>query len=395
MGENSASKTLRVVMLISRFYPIVGGSERQLFDLAKEMLKRKVKLLVVTERWQLDSKIFELKDGIPVYRLSLVKPGWFRDISYIILASFLLYKKREEFSLIHTHSNVALGCLGVIASKLLGKKVVVKIATAGKIPKLKRNILGKLLLEIFKKADVVICISQEIKDELYSIKMHESKIKFIPNGVDTIKYSLISTKDKESLRKKLNLPASIIVLFIGRLVHRKGVDVLLKAWKRSIVEFPQMYLLVAGSGFLQPDSDEEKLKNFVTKEGLESTVSFLGNIENTNEYLQTSNMFVLPSRKEGMPNVLLEAMSCGLSIIATEIGGITDLITHGVNGILVPVNNSEKLSKEILNLVNNSELSRRIGMEARRTIEGKFSMDKVGGYYLNLYSDLSESLSKS
>lgn len=386
--ENNNNKPLRVLMLISRFYPLIGGSERQLFDLAKEMLRRKVKLLVVTERWQLDCKIFEVIDGIPVYRLSLVKPGWLRDISYIVLTFLFLYRKRREYDLIHTHSNVALGCLGTFIGKLLGKKVIVKIATAGKIPKLRKKFLGNILIEIFKKANSAVSISQEIKEELYSIKMADSKIKFIPNGVDTIKFNLISAENRKKMREKLQLPQYPLVLFVGRLVYRKGVDVLLRAWKSVITECREMHLLIAGSGFLQSDSTEKELKKFVIEQGLKSSVSFLGNIGNAHEYLQVSDMFVLPSRREGMPNVLLEAMSCGLPVIATEIGGITDLIIHNENGILCPVNNPELLAEKILTLKEDSIFAQKIGRNARRTVEEKFSLDRLCKDYLKLYSDL-------
>jgi len=377
-------------MLIPRFYPLVGGSERQLLDLAKEMLKRKVKLLVVTERWQLDSKIFEVIDKIPVYRLSLVRPGWLRDISHMVFVFLFLYKKRREYDVIHTHSNVALGCLGISIGKLLGKKIIAKVATAGKIPKLKRSILGKILIKIFKKADSVICISREIKDELHSIKMPDSKIKLIPNGVDTVKFNSLSPENRKKIKEKLQLPQSTLVLFIGRLVHRKGVDVLLRAWKSAIAKCSQMHLLIAGSGFLQLNSTEEKLKKIVIEQGLESSVSFLGNIDNAHEYLQVADIFVLPSRREGMPNALLEAMSCALPVIATKIGGVMDLIFHNENGILCPVNDPETLSEKILALKKYPEFAQQIGRNARKTVEKGFSLDKVCGDYLKLYLDLNK-----
>lgn len=382
----------QICMLIGRYYPVIGGSEKQLQGLVKELLKKHVRSFIVTERWGQDQLIYDNIDGTPVYRLSLVKPGWLRNLSNILFTCIFLLIKRNKFNIIHTHSNAALGTLGVFIGKILRKKVIVKIATAGTIPKLKKIFPGNILLYILKKADIVISISQEITKELQSINLPDFKIKNIPNGVDTEQFFPLSHEENIQLKEKLNLHMKKpLVLFAGRLVYRKGVDILLKAWKNVILECTNMSLLIAGSGSHQHDSVEKELKQYVKENNLQSSVSFLGTVENISEYLQVSDIFVLPSRKEGMPNVILEAMSCGLAVIATNIGGITDLISNK-NGLLCPRDNPAVISEKILFLGRNREFTYKLGENARKTIENNFSLNNICDDFIHLYCNLNKKI---
>jgi glycosyltransferase involved in cell wall biosynthesis len=114
----------------------------------------------------------------------------------------------------------------------------------------------------------------------------------------------------------------------------------------------------------------------------------LGKKENIVNFLRSSDIFILPSLAEGLSNALLEAMACGLPVVATNIGGTNEVIKNGVNGILVEPKNSEQLAQAILSLMKNQKYAYRLGINARKTITEKYSLDLLSEKYVHLYCKL-------
>ena len=202
---------------------------------------------------------------------------------------------------------------------------------------------------------MIIAISQGIIAELESNGINNYR--YIPNGVDINKYCFVSKADKQLLRNNLKLPLNRkIIIFSGRLVQRKGVDILLQSLEIILNKDQNPLLVVAGSGYLQFDSVEKKVKDYVLDKGLSNSVLFLGNIDNIDEYLKVSDVFAFPSRREGMPNAVLEAMATGLPIVATRISGVVDLITDGENGLLVNPEDPKDLAEKLIMVLANPVL---------------------------------------
>ena len=143
------------------------------------------------------------------------------------------------------------------------------------------------------------------------------------------------------------------------------------------------HLTIIGDG---PDRD--KLQNLARDAGVNDSISFCGAVEDIIPYLQKSALFVLPSLSEGLSNVLLEAMACGLPIVATRVGGNIDLIRDGENGILVETENSNQLSEAMKKLLQDKALAKKLGSEARKTVEQRFSLISIADRYLSLYQKL-------
>ena len=240
--------------------------------------------------------------------------------------------------------------------------------------------LGFLMTNILKMVDIFIAMSEDIEEALLNDGFKKDSIIKISNWVDTNKFYPIETADKRSLRNKLGLKESITVFFVGRLVYRKGVDLLIKAWEDVVVVHPSYTLLIAGIG-----EEQEKLKNLCRDLGIEGNVLFLGHINNVEEYFKVIDLFVLPSLLEGMPNTLLEAMACRLPVIGTKIGGVVDIIKDRGNGLIVTPGNVEELKDAILTLLENKYLSEAIAEKAYNTIREDYTIDKVLDKYVLLY----------
>ena len=122
--------------------------------------------------------------------------------------------------------------------------------------------------------------------------------------------------------------------------------------------------------------------------GIRDKVSFLGRKDNVAEYLQCADILVMPSVSEGMSNALLEAMACGLAVIATNIAGNNEVVAHLRNGVLIEPRNARQLAEALLYVLGDAELASRLGQEARKTVEEGYSLDQVVDQYMELYQSL-------
>jgi len=237
------------------------------------------------------------------------------------------------------------------------------------------RVIKKITLRL---ADKIIAINRaEVRRLINYWKVPKEKIVYIPNGVDTNFFKPLS-----NVKKSDN-----IVLFVGNLVKDKGVDLLLKAFIkcRKRLKNQNLKLVIIGEGYMR-----HVLEKVVKEVGLVDSVKFLGRLSHE-ELVKIYNMAtvtVLPSRKEGLPLVPLESMACGTPVIATATEGTRDIITHGVDGLLVPIGDVEKLAEAICTVVSNSELRDQMGKNARKKVEEKFSWKIVKEKLKEVYMSL-------
>jgi glycosyltransferase involved in cell wall biosynthesis len=229
-----------------------------------------------------------------------------------------------------------------------------------------------------RRVDAFVTISHEIDAELENLGISRSQRVFIPNGVEIERFQPISSPEKLALRLKLSLPAGPLVIYTGRFVHEKRLDLLLKAWGQLQSGYPDATLLLVGDG-------EESA-------GLKASagpgVVFPGQMEDVLPYLQAADIFVLPSATEGLSNALLEAMAVGLPVVATSVGGAPDLIKDGENGWLIPADDVGALSSAINTLLIEENLRRSLGESARQIIIEQYALRVVADRLRSLYDSI-------
>jgi glycosyltransferase involved in cell wall biosynthesis len=175
------------------------------------------------------------------------------------------------------------------------------------------------------------------------------------------------------------------ILFIGRLHRQKAVDDLLKA-VAGLVEKPiglGVELTLVGDG-----PERSALEDLAKELDLEAHVHFEGQLDDVKQHLRQYDVLVLPSRAEGLSNTLLEAMSTGLPVIASDIPANLALVKHSVNGMLYPMGDHHALQDVLELILEHDELRERLGQEGRRTVESAFSIDHVAAQYEAVYSEL-------
>jgi glycosyltransferase involved in cell wall biosynthesis len=289
-----------------------------------------------------------------------------------------LFRKRKEYTIIHCHILQEFQTVVALFFKaLFGKKVIVKMSSSGEtsdVKLLKGSLMGKLFFRWIKNVDAVVSVCKQSSRELLNGGFPEESIVEIPNGVDTHTFIQRSPRSGREVST---------ITFVGRLDRYKGVDFLLEAFKRVLSGNSNSRLLIVGAG-----PDEALLKKTSVTLNLQEHVDFMGRQEDVLSVLSDTDVFVLPTLSEGMSNVLLEAMACGLPVVATAVGGNCDLISDRHNGILVPPGDPHALNEALIEILHNTTLAQQLGDEARKTVEDHYSLESIADSYLQLYKRL-------
>ncbi len=297
---------------------------------------------------------------------------------FILYPLMLFAMFREVLRLIGNNSIVHVhwlpnGLIGVLVKKL--KNVPIVITLRGSDQKLiDLKILRPLWQWILSEADAVTTVSQTLANRVTNEFSLQKKTFFIPNGVDI-------TVKKE---KKDNSDFKLI--FVGSLTHNKNVNLLLLALT-NLSHRGDIKLTIIGDG-----PERESLLNYVQKNGLIEFVHFHGIAppSEVTKIMSNHDCLVLPSQSEGMPNVVKEAMACSLTVIATNVGGVPELITHGEQGLLFKPGDERALTAYIELLAEDREKAKAMGKEGRKLIiEKNLTWENTAKQYLNVYRRIS------
>lgn len=382
---NKESKPFAICMLSARFFPHMGGSEMQALYLSKKLIEKGHKVFVCTQRYKKDLKSFEVIENVPVYRLFDSGVPVISSFVFMLSSFCFLLKHREVFDVIHVHLASSPALTALLFGRMFRKKVLIKFAGAratGDIETSKKKILGRLKLFILKKyAPGFICPSGEVRDEMLRQGFWQEKINLIPNGVDIERFSPALPEEKLKLKKELLPDAnSFYVIYTGRLEEGKGLECLLDAWDTVASANKNAILVVVGEGRLK-----QKLVKVCKEKKIEKEVLFIGRVNNVEKYLKACDLFVLPSFGEGLSNALLEAMSCGLLVLASDIGGNREAVISGHNGFLFTSGDANQLAEKINLIIKRYKEFSEISKNARATVEKNYSFEIITSKYEELY----------
>ncbi len=375
-----------ILMIISHFPPAVGGTERQAHELAIRLAQAGYPVTVLTLA-RLGAPAREMRGGVTIER-TLTGRG--RGVLYAASygGSLLRHMRRlrRRHAVLHAHHLYLEAVAAAWFSLRAGLPAIAKVAGGGPngdFARLKRTGLA-MSLPLLRRLRRVVAISAETEAELLSHGFEANRIARISNGVDTNRFA--PAPDPEAAGQTMGF-GSETVLFLGRLDALKGLDVALDAWARVAAKRPTAQFLLAGDG-----PARTALESQARELGLSKQVRFLGTRHDSERLLQACQIFVLPSRSEGLSNALLEAMATGLACVASRIGGNTDLVEHGVTGLLTPPGDAATLADMLCALLEEASLRNRLGTAARAAVIERYGMDRVVREYIDLYTTLTESL---
>ncbi len=376
----------RLKILLMTDEATIGGGQKHILLLAISLDRKKYDVAVACERQ--GYLVDELKKA-DILHLTVEMSNL---PSLKSLRSCMNALREFEPDILHTHGGTP-GLWGRLAARLSGVPIVVHtyhglhILYRGAIA---RTVLLWLERALLRITSHIICVSSA---DLVSAKQYgllrEVDASVVRNGVEV---GLVKSPSVEKkLRIRLSIPSKgLIVGSIGRMHHQKGYYYLLRAASAIVRERKDVYFVLVGDG---PEMNQ--LQEESERMGLADHVRFMGAMDNASELIPAFDIFVLPSLWEGFPIVLLEASAAGKPIVATSIDGSKEIIRDGVNGILVPPKDPERLSKAILRLVAQPALRRRLGKAARSQALREFDVKQMAKRISDIYESLNSRLSVS
>lgn len=338
----------------------IGGAELQAWELARRLTKKKHELFLFT-RQQEETEKYQEKEGIKIFRtLPFRRP--FGIVSYILGLFLLVFRQRKKLDILLCFRAWPNGIIGLMAHKFLGLPVCVTIR-GGDWYFVEPYWWGKIVYKLLCNNRIPIAVqTKKIRDEITSAYPDISPI-IVPNGVEI---------------KRDEVPHGESVLFVGNLIPRKGVHVLLEVI-RQLKDYP---CVIVGDG---PERDSLERR----AGGL--NVRFLGSAapeEVKKLMIKHGKVFVLPAvAGEGLPNVLLEAMSIGLPVIASDVAGIRDLLENGKAGRIVPPDDSVALAEAIREIWEGDELRTTLAQSGRKTAE-LYSWDNITVKWEQIFAEM-------
>lgn len=361
--------------------PVWGGMEKQAYILAKSLAEDGHKIIVMARRFSAEQKSIEQTNGIEVIRLSFGS-GLLKlfDGVYQLMIPFMLFSRRKEFDIVHVHTIRIAGLISLVVAKLLGKKTLQKIPSVGiyGIFEPLQSFSGWLRKRIFKlSADSIVSLSKKSVQELKSYGYPETRILKITNGVEAAKEVKGTIGEQELLK----------IVFLGRLVPKKGIFDLLEAWKIVVSDNSErlLELGIFGQGPLKSIIQKNIYDNILT-----TTARVYGHTDDVQSILSSADIMVLPSYEEGNSNSVLEAMATGVPIVSTKVGGTPNLVGEIGSHFLYEPGDVTKLSEILLQLIKNKKLRTELGVKMRERALKHFSISDIKDKYVLAYKLLLE-----
>ncbi len=358
--------------------------------------------------------------GLMIYRFpyfypySLQKLAYGSGISYNLKKSFwakiqvplfflselfavIKLANKEKIEILNSHWLMPQGLVGAIYKKVF-KAVHVVTVHSSEITLLKKIPAGRIIAEfIVNNTDAILSVSSHRANELLDFISPEvrialkNKIRIIPMGVtlDEIRMG----KNKEELKIEYGILSKFIVLFVGRLVEVKGCEYLIRSFRRVLDKFDNIQLIIVGTGSL-----ETRLKNMVQELDLGTYIRFEGFVEHNKigDYYSLSDIIIFPSIvdssgfEEGLPVVLLEALTAGKPVVATRTKGGMEVIEDNYNGILIEPQNHEQITDAIIMILNNHQLREKLSKNAMESSK-KYDWENISNQYDQVFKFVTNS----
>ncbi len=361
----------RVLLFIDAL--LKGGAERLVVELARRLNSARFDPAVACFRQEAFAEELAAA-GRPCHVVPKRRP-----FDLALLFRLLRLLRRERIALVHAH-DIQSGAYGTLAARLSRRPVILTVHGLG-IFRQKRS--ASLLPRLGRWAHRVVFVGEWLKkaaDDEFGVRPRHARV--IHNGVDVSAFR--PGGPAPELAGELGLPRdSLVVGSVGNLREVKDVSTLLRGFAQAVERVPNAVLVLVGDG-----PERGALEQLVAELGLSERVRFAGARSDVARLLPLFDVFALSSKTEGISVALLEAMACGLPVVATRTGGNPEVVTEGQTGRLVPVGAPEELGQALADLLPDAQTRQSYGRRARQRVEQHFSLERMVRDYESLYAEL-------
>ena len=376
---------MKILMLTWEYPPrIVGGIARVVHDLSKRLIKDGHEVTVVTYRDNADVPEYENDKGVNVYRVDnyMIHPNNFID--WIMQLNFNMLSKATEiinkeggFDVIHAHD-----WLVIYAAKSLKNAYDIPIVAtihateagrnSGIHDETQRYINDTEWLLTYEATEVIVN-SNYMKNEIQRLfGLPFDKINVIPNGINLSNFTGIE-RDYD-FRRQYAMDNEKIILYVGRLVYEKGVQHLIAAMPKILSNYNDAKLIIAGRGGMM-----DELRAEASNLGLNDKIYFTGylNSKQVQKMYKCADVAVFPSTYEPFGIVALEAMLAGVPTVVSDVGGLDEIVTHGVDGMKSYAGNANSIADSVTALLYDHQLATNVSKKAKQKVKDQFNWEKI------------------
>lgn len=382
---------IKVLMVTGAYYPEIssGGLQTRLMAAA---LRGDAVVRVLTTALDLSTPRHSMVDEVDVTRVHLraVNAGSKVTASGVIVPEILRLVRWCD--VVHLHGVSSKNILVTAAARLFGKPVVLSLHTMGADEPGPVRRGGMLSWWAFQSATRYLSVSAGLRQSYLDAGLPADRIEQVGNGIDTDEFAPASADEKRQLRQSLRVDADRpVVLFVGFFSQDKQPRVLFDAWLRlrdvHNIDASLVFVGATKSGYYEVDESlAGGMRAEAESRGLGDRLTFTGSLHDVQDYFRLADVFVLPSRREGLPVALMEAMSCGLPCVASLLPGATDtLIGNDVSGVLVPPGNVAAFADAVRVMLTEPDRAARMGAAARMVVTERFSAATIAARWLANY----------
>lgn len=381
-------------MVTGAYHPEISGAGLQCRSLVRAAGGRGIEFAVVTTCRDRALPFRDRVDGVPVYRLHVTgQPSaadfirWLPKIAYLKFAVFL------RAAVVHLHGFSRKSVLFSLFALLPRVRVLLKLTSLGEDDPVSIASRGTLQRAFYRLADRYLVPSPALELAAREGGLPEGKIVPLPNGVDTARFRPAGREEKLGLRSALGLPLDgVLAMFVGHFSDEKRPHLLAECWSR-IGDGPVHLLLVgrtAAGSYEVSDLAVERVRSVGQGDKKPGELILVERTDRIEDYYRASDIFALPSVREGLPNALIEAMSCGLACLATRLPGITDLLLDETGaGMTFEPDSENALVSGLNRLAENPTLREILGARGRETALERYDMDRIAARYREICFGLS------
>ncbi len=375
---------MRICFIHRKYLPVFSGAAIRSHEQARLLKKWGNEVLVITPRYD-DLRREEEIDGVKVVRTWVWgKHPLIQNLSFSLSSAREILRRKKECEIIQVFSMEVFTFIPLLVAKLFGKKTIYQITLMKPDPgSLTWGKLAFMMKWGLKLVDGFLLLSTPMVRALKGEGLMGKPHKVIPNGTDLEKYSPPTEDEREKIRKELGiLPDVFCICFVGDLIRRKGADMIVEIFRKFAETEPRAFLLLMGRNNIEAEHME-------ALGILRERVIFTGFTSKVDEYLKACDVLLFPSRREGFPSSVIQAMATGVIPVVSEMMGVAyDIVTDGHDGYIIKGENPEDFLKALREILYNDKKRKEMRIMARKKVEERFSITEITKEIMNFYKEL-------